>query len=386
VKKILYLVLCGTVLISPAAHGYPEMIRYGLVSCASCHFSPSGGGLVSSYGREQSSEFLRMFGGVKSGATDGQDVGSVDQGSAQDFDFLHGTVELPDWLTVGGDIRAVKSTVRSADVNHQSSKLTEADVELALTFSRLDLVASGGRIEKPETGHGEFISRRHYVILNPSEDILFRAGRFFPAFGIGTPEQDIGIKRDLGWGSERETYNLEVVYFHESYEITADAIFGRPDQPNLHREEGFSTKAVIHILETHAIGLNMYQGKNDTTERRLYGIYGLLGLTSQLAFLTEIDFQQLHAFGKVSPLQNGRVIYNKLSYEVTRGLNLTATGEQSFIDVTRPSLLQNTFGAGIQAFPIPHLEIQLQYQKIRDRLVSEKGLIDHAWLQVHYYL
>jgi hypothetical protein len=385
VKKSGFLILSAVVLLSPVAKGFPEMVRYGVASCGSCHISPNGGGIVSPYGRELSSEFLRMSGGGGESSSNGI-TPNEETDTLGDFDFLHGAVGLPDWLNIGGDFRAISTSYRAPDVNYQKNKLTQADVEMALTFDRLDIVATGGRLEKSTEAGVEFISRRHYVALKPSEDILFRAGRFFPAYGIGTPEQDIGIKRDLGWGPEQETYNLEMSYFQDRYELIVAGIFGRPDKPDLRREEGFSTKAIFHVQDTYSIGLNLYQGKNQSTERRVFGAYGLLGFTSQLVLLTEVDFQELHAIGKITPVQKGRVIYNKLSYEVSQGLNLIASGEQSHLDLTRPSMLQNTIGVGIQAFPIPHLEFQLQYQKIRDPMISEDTLIDHAWLQAHYYL
>src|SRR4051812_47704432 len=42
------------------AHAYTWMIKHGYASCPVCHADPSGGELLTSYGRVQSDELLRM--------------------------------------------------------------------------------------------------------------------------------------------------------------------------------------------------------------------------------------------------------------------------------------------------------------------------------------
>jgi len=42
------------------AHAYTWMIKHGYASCPVCHADPSGGELLTAYGRVQSDELLRM--------------------------------------------------------------------------------------------------------------------------------------------------------------------------------------------------------------------------------------------------------------------------------------------------------------------------------------
>ena len=41
-----------------SALAYPEMIRHGYVSCLTCHMSPSGGGVLTQYGRSLAKELV----------------------------------------------------------------------------------------------------------------------------------------------------------------------------------------------------------------------------------------------------------------------------------------------------------------------------------------
>ena len=50
--------LAAMALFSTAAGAYPSMIRHGYTQCAACHTDPSGGTLLTKYGRAQS-ELLR---------------------------------------------------------------------------------------------------------------------------------------------------------------------------------------------------------------------------------------------------------------------------------------------------------------------------------------
>ena len=48
-------------LVGPA-HAHSWMIREGYATCAECHLDPSGGGLLTDYGRAQSEILMRMVG------------------------------------------------------------------------------------------------------------------------------------------------------------------------------------------------------------------------------------------------------------------------------------------------------------------------------------
>src|SRR6266849_3576323 len=67
------------------AAAYPQFqFSSGTNRCSQCHYSPSGGGLLTSWGRDESADTISMGG---------------------DGAFLHGLVSPPSWLGIGGGFR-----------------------------------------------------------------------------------------------------------------------------------------------------------------------------------------------------------------------------------------------------------------------------------------
>src|SRR5579871_4460969 len=67
------------------AAAYPQFqFSSGTNRCSQCHYSPSGGGLLTSWGRDESADTISLGG---------------------DGAFLHGLVSPPSWLGIGGDFR-----------------------------------------------------------------------------------------------------------------------------------------------------------------------------------------------------------------------------------------------------------------------------------------
>src|SRR6516225_8676416 len=80
----------------PAA-AYPQFqFSSGTNRCSQCHYSPAGGGLLTSWGRDESADTISLGG---------------------DGAFLHGLVTPPSWLGIGGDFRlaALSTDVGSPD-------------------------------------------------------------------------------------------------------------------------------------------------------------------------------------------------------------------------------------------------------------------------------
>ncbi|MBC8132926.1 MAG: hypothetical protein H7X95_08085, partial [Deltaproteobacteria bacterium] len=77
----------GLVTLRPAAvQAYPQwQFTSGAIRCNQCHYSPAGGGLLTSYGRDAAGEDLSTFGG--------------------NGGLLHGLPRIPSWLALGGDLR-----------------------------------------------------------------------------------------------------------------------------------------------------------------------------------------------------------------------------------------------------------------------------------------
>src|SRR5215218_4986563 len=96
----LLLLACALVgaLVPTEAEAYPWMIRHGYASCAACHADPSGGSLLTQYGRAQSELLLATQYRKRAGDAE------VSPTTA----FALGLLPLPDWLNLGVSLRGAR--------------------------------------------------------------------------------------------------------------------------------------------------------------------------------------------------------------------------------------------------------------------------------------
>ena len=75
---------CAVMVFAPQVQAYPWMIRHEYTACATCHTDPSGAGLLTAYGRAQSSILLSSHYRQTS-----------DEEPGREKDFLFGLAPLP---------------------------------------------------------------------------------------------------------------------------------------------------------------------------------------------------------------------------------------------------------------------------------------------------
>lgn len=356
-------------IISHAAWAFPEMIRHGYVNCMSCHVSPSGGGILTQYGRELSKELLSTW------SKEGEQ------------DFLYGAVKKrPEWLNLGGDIRSLVLYRDTPAVKEGRVTQMQADLEFAASASKFILVATAGYKEPPPSNpkdNERFISRRHYLNYRPSDELSFRAGKFSPAFGINTQDHAIVTKRGLNWDQGSETYNFESAWIGEKLNAYVAAIFGRPDQVELRRETGGAATISYSFLDRYKAGVSYFNGSNSVGKRQVYGPWGILGFTDKITLLVEFDFQS-YKLNNSATNQNGYVSYTKFDYEFAQGLHGFLTQEFQNLDTSRSDQLAKVSGVGLQFFPRPHFDFIISYQRHTMESIPEATHL--MFLLFHFYL
>lgn len=109
-----------------AAAAYPHyQLSSGTQQCAQCHLAPAGGGLLAPWGVEEGADTIARGG-------DGR--------------FLHGLVELPSYLAIGGDLRvaALANTTGSDDGTELAVFPMQADLAARVGGDRLSVTAVVG--------------------------------------------------------------------------------------------------------------------------------------------------------------------------------------------------------------------------------------------------
>jgi hypothetical protein len=350
---------------------FPEMVRKGYNNCSVCHFSPTGGGVLRKYGRELSREELSRWG---------------KEGEEQ---FLYGALgKLPNWVNFGGDIRAVQTYKNNDAVRQGRFIVMQLDLDTAVTVGRFTGAGTIGieKVEKSVKHEAGIASRRHWLNYRPTDEVSLRGGKFLPAFGINVPDHIIPTKRGINWDAGNESYNLEAGWIGEQINLFATAIFGRPDNTALNREKGGAFSVYQLVSESYKLGASFYYGFNSTGNRTIVGPNAILGFTPSFFLLTEWDFVSQNFNSASAASQQGIVGYQRLDYELTKGLHTYVTQEYSQLNFDNSNTFSAAYGVGLQFFPRPHLELNMSWQKQKQNSVSRDDFGDYGWLMMHFYL
>lgn len=353
--------------LSTLALSYPENIRHGYVNCTTCHVSPNGGGLLTPYGRSLSREVVSTW------------------GSENETKWMY-FVTPPEWLNLGGNVRWIQTHKDTPTYKQDRFILMQADIEAQASYDKFSFVGTLGRSQfnDPKTA-GEFlVSRRHYLMYKPTDEITVRGGRFLQAFGLVVPDHTVVTRRTLGFDQDQETYNIEGSYVGEKYDLFVTANMGRIDQPSYKRERGVSLRGSMQCNEKYKFGAGYYFGHNETQDRHLFGPYGIAAIVKPLVVMQETDFVHTN-LGSGTLSAWGIAHMAKLDYEVFQGVHFFVMEDFYRGNFKDGNTVSNSFGGGIQFFPRPHFELIAQYQRLKIVAVDPNNYNDYLWFQMHFY-
>lgn len=337
--------------LASTAVAFPSTIRKNYPSCASCHVSPSGGGVLTGYGRGSGDEFLPSWAREGEGAS------------------LYGATAANPTLALGGDVRWVKVERRDVRSYTKSEFLMQADAEPALTIGKLTLAGQGGKYASGT--RQEFQSRRHYALIR-NGNFTVRAGRFTPNYGLNLANHTALIRDLLGFGQGTETYNLETGYQGEYGEVFLTGIVSKANLP------GATVRLGGFLRGRFVAGLNcFYQQKPGGEYRTIFGTYGALGLSPTVYSLFEFDMETEVDKNAYISRQRGYG-YLTVGVDVAPGVQVSVTA-QGLLEIGQE---EQRVTSGIAWIPRPHFEISLDYGTAKRG--NQSSLI--SILMLHYWL
>lgn len=348
-KKLLLLLIA--LFHGPGAWAFPELVRHGYTHCTACHVSPSGGGVLSAYGRELSKELLSMWGR---------------EGEQR---VLHGAIrddEFSSRLLLGGDIRAIQLYRDDPMVREAQYFLMQADLEAALKLGPWTLAGTLGKLEAP--GDSSVGSRRFFAMVSLSDESSLRMGKFLPAFGLNIADHSRSTRGSLGFGQGQESYNLEYSWLGEKWSFYSTAILAPSDayRRTTGRDAAFSQQMNYALNSSGKLGMSYLLGSGGGLKTHLLGVHWMQGFLERFHLLAEAD-------ASFSRDRRAWFRFARLGYELTQGLQLLALHDGS----VQAGFEKSSWGVGAQWFPRPHLEIQAQWNRVPDDLL---------FLVLHYYL
>jgi len=328
---IVALFLLVTCWVKPA-EAYAWMIRHDYTGCNQCHADPSGGGLLTEYGRAQSDFLLRM----RYGAAESYEP-------PRSAEFLFGVVKLPETVLLGGDIRYARVATRVNGNDASRTFFMQADLAGQVAINRVKVNGSIGYSEQgarqaalTHDPEHNLVSRVHWVGVDIGQDRNWqlRAGRMNMPFGIRTVEHTMWVRSstrtDIAWSQQHGVslaYNGadlhgEVMLIAGNFQLAPDAF----------RERGYSGYVEYAASPHLAFGVSslVTRAEKDYVSqqslvRHAHGVFGRYNPVKPLVLLAEANLLADAAEGAAT--STGFVGMLQADAEVIQGLHLNATGE-----------------------------------------------------------
>lgn len=365
-------VMAAIALAAAPAAAYPQFQpALGWGRCSACHFSPAGGGLLNDVGRDEA-------GGTLSGRGDGK--------------FLHGAVDLPSWIQLGGDLRMALLAKQLAGRDptllafpmqaDTYTRVAAGPISLNITLGLNG--AARGRVEGA-TPLTYLASRQHYVMYE-SESATVRAGRFFPVFGVRTQDHTAYPRRYLDQSTLEEPYALEVGVNGASWEGYIAGFVGNPIPLTGSGAKATGGTAYYERRFGNSIVAGNARFAMTADDRRvLLGAIGKHWLEKPgLMLIGELDVQrQSFTGGGTTRLQ--LLGFAQVTKMIMPGYMIGATAQRWDSDLSLGGAARNALQLDVQVFPYAHVELHLltRLEATGDDTKHPNRL---ALLQLHYYL
>lgn len=221
------------------ALAYPQFQLSRDQTCAHCHVSPAGGGLLKENGLETASTMATL---------------------STAPEFFYNKIKTPSWLSLGGDARAIYGYLRTPQ-QYLVWIPMQAELYASARFAgRFRATVTGGL--RPAQEGNELStrvwSREHFLTWqqNPddNEGWYVRVGRFMPVFGLRFVEHPLYARRYGGTALFSETYGAAVEYVTSRFEVHATGFVKDPLIDPVAHDSGGALYGEVRIAETLAVG------------------------------------------------------------------------------------------------------------------------------------
>jgi hypothetical protein len=336
----------------------PMFLSRQYARCAACHVNPSGGGLLTPYGRSLSHVELPMFAAP-------QPTHEPSPGSPPGEEgFLFGSLgNALGPVQLGVHVRPSNVHVSFPGGSRTRNFLMTADLIGAVQINGWTAYGEIGR--QPVGDGGELDSYEYWAGRLPEAGLGFRAGRFLPAYGVRFADHTSFNRAFLGLQQYDQIYGAELSYTRGRYLTQISAGPGRAD--SLIDDDGRQAftatgRLQVDLAPTTVVVLSgQYRDESDLLPRRGAGgaAFGFAP-AAHVTVWTQVD--GIFDSGRDASL----VLVNETSIEVSRGIwlkvspQLRGAGGEEGQDLFR-------LGLGAVVLPRTHWNVNVMYYRDRDR-------------------
>ena len=360
--------------VSPAG-AEPMFLSRQYARCTSCHYSPTGGGLLTPYGRSLTREELSTSGRGHAAASA--------PGQSGEEAFLWGVLGRGlGGLNLGIDVRPAH-----LDVRFPGGKLTRdffMNTDLMAAYQVKGWTVYGELGRQPLSTGTRIDSWEHWVGYQSQKGLGLRAGRFLPAYGIRFADHTAFNRRPLGLDTFDQLYALELSHTGARHLVQVAASPGRADSIRNHDGlRAFTVSGRVQLdlsPRTVLVASGLFRGASQLQARN--GSTGLaLGFapTPRLTIWTEGDAQ----FQQGSSGPPAYMVVNETAFEVFRGVWLKVSPQlRTILGDTSGGVFRIAFELAL--FPRTHWNVDLSHYRDRSRV--NDVVTKTTLLQLHLYL
>ena len=369
-KSILTLLV---LLINTASYGFVENVTKGYPNCMACHVSVSGGGLLNDYGRSLSKELMSTW-----------------TPFTHFEDPYYGAIKNTPNVKFGGQYRTIQIHAENDQVKLKRQFTMQNNAEFGIKYAEAFIVGTVGTKEGPDNSPDkrEFLSERHFIQWAATPETQVRVGKFRQQFGINQPNHTRFTKSSTGFGSYSESYNLDVTKFYEWGEVNLSTALGNM-WTNKSQEDDKRNIAVnlTHYMGGNSrVGISALRGQARNYKRDLFSAHAVYPIFKNFIGRSEIVYEN-----KANKTSSGLADYVKAvygdhqyGYKLFKGFMPYLVFEHSQTNLSSNETLILSPGAGFQFLPIPHVEIQGEYQK-RSYENQPSNPEDRIFITMHLY-
>lgn len=349
------------------AHAYPQYQLSREQTCTACHLSPTGGGLLNDNG-ELTDEDDAKWGG--------------------DPTFLSGAKELPEWLHLGGDLRAAAGATNPGGGIAPAAFPMQFEAHAQADRGALSLVADGGvTIPREGAPASVLLSRQHYLQwrqADTGEGWYARAGRFMPTYGLRLAEHTAYTRRFGGAPLFGEAYAASIGWVTPGAEVHATGFIHDRWQDSVEAGDGGALYAEKRFGKI-AVGAEARYANATDDIRWNYGVTGKLWLDGPGVLLSG-EAQVVRQNFAVGPTRHQAVGYLLASWFVAHSYLLDVGLGHYDEDVKVPDVDRDTVEVNLHWFPKSHMELVLMGRLQMIALGNGGDNSGYGLLQFHYRL
>lgn len=353
----------------PAA-AEPIFLSRQYARCTTCHFSPTGGGLLTPYGRSLTHEELSTFGPGRGAGAPGREQ-----------EFLYGLLgdalgPVSAWIS----LRPAHLDIRSDGFHSTRDFLMNAELTAAGRWKEWTFYAEVGR--QPRTGHTRVDSFEHWISFQAKSGLGFRAGRFIPGYGVKLADHTAFTRSSLALDYNNQVYGLELSYTGTRHLVQFSLGPGLADGVSDPARRAFTaTGRWQYDLRPRMtlVASGLFRDASDLDPRNgAFGVAFGVAPASRLTLWTQVDVRLRQGAGGA-----GYTFLADAALEVYRGVWLTFS-PQLLTDFGDASSGAFRLNLGLKLFPRTHWNVVLSYYDDRVRRTDTSTRTFLA--QLHLYL